>query len=120
MNTRIAFPHRSAFISHAYDDRVEIATLLSALPEEFKPLLFERITVEPYETVSTPIVDAIKTSPALIFLDSPKSRHSFWVVFERELALAFDIPVYRWDCERQCLQAISVAPPWGDDLCVLR
>lgn len=111
MSTRIAFPHRRAFISHAYDDSAEIATLRSALPEDFQPFLFERIEVEPHEAVSTPIIDAIKAAPALIFLDSTTSKQSFWVTFERELALASGIPVYRWDCARQCLQAISVVPP---------
>ncbi len=111
MSTRIAFPHRSAFISHAYEDSAEVATLRSALPEDFQPLLFERIEVEPYEAVSTPIIDAIKAAPALIFLDSTTSRQSFWVTFERELALASGIPVYQWDCERQYLHAVSVVPP---------
>jgi hypothetical protein len=111
MATKISFPHQRAFISYDYDDEGEIEPLVSALPADFDPIRFPPITVEPHETVSTPIIDAIKAAPALIFVDSTTSARSFWVTFEREVALASDVPVYRWDCTTRSLHAITIIPP---------
>lgn len=107
----IDFPFEQAFISHAYSDEMDVENLLTLMPSSFVPILFPVIKVVPQEYVSSPIIDAIRNAPALIFLESAASRDSFWVNFERNVAFDFGVPVYAWNADTGSLRAVRGIHP---------
>ncbi len=104
-------PESGAFVSYSYEDSNAIDILRSALPDNHQITLFAPIMVEPHETVGAPIIDAIKNSSGLICLDTPDSRTSFWVTFERETALSLGLPTYAFDPARRAFRRVHVQPP---------
>lgn len=94
MNAAIPGP-RSCFISHSYGDEAALAACLAKpLPEGREPFVFPPIEVSPNEAVSDALILAIKGCGGLVYFDTPQSRASFWVGFERNLAARLGKSVY--------------------------
>lgn len=76
------------FISHAYADKDARRLLVASLPSRrVKPYIFPEIVVTPEQRVSDDLVTEVTRSRGLIFLMGGASAESFWVAFERRMAL---------------------------------
>lgn len=89
-----------SFISHSYQDRDDLQRLLALLPSNFSPKIFPPIRVLPTEFVSTPLVEAVRASPALVYLAERHSSTSPWVAIERDIALRAGKPVFAFHASR--------------------
>lgn len=85
---------RRCFISHSYGDGAELALLKQRLPAHVEPVIFPPIDTSPMHRVSDDLIKAITSCEGLIRLTGPKSLQSFWVSFERDLALRTGMKVY--------------------------
>lgn len=91
---------RRYFISHAYADQPALARLLATrLPDKAEPFIFPPIKVSPDERVSDDLVQAVAACDGLIYLQDDASQRSFWVGFERNLALRLGKPVFAFSAQ---------------------
>lgn len=86
-------PH-GAFISHSYSDQSSLQRLLALLPPDFEPTMRQPIEVLPTEFVSTPLIEAVRASSALIYMAEGKAGESPWVAIELDTALRAGKPVF--------------------------
>lgn len=103
-------PTGQTFISYAYGDdgaarALEQIELPAAILEFFEP-----IEVPPYQMVSEKLVSAIQACDSLIYIDTPKSRHSPWVTLETDYARRNSKPVFRFQADDGLLQRDNKAP----------
>jgi hypothetical protein len=115
---------RRCFISHAYQDKGGLKSLLATLPDHVEPVIFPRRDPDPESAVSNGIVVTILDCPGLIYIDSGISQKSFWVSFERDYALRADRAVFAYDPQIQQFRRdtsppltleIQVVSHWKDD-----
>jgi hypothetical protein len=85
------------FVSHAYDDSELLDSLKGKLWWWMHPVIFPATQVPVDQLVSNPILQRIRECHGLIFLETPKSRASFWVSMERDYAIRQGKPVYALD-----------------------
>jgi hypothetical protein len=90
--TRRFWPARY-FISHSYQDKAAREHLISLLPKGIRPFVFQPIKVTPDQRVSDDLVKAVSRSHGLVYLEGGASAESFWVAFERRMALRARKPV---------------------------
>lgn len=87
------------FVSHSYRDAAARTLLVSLLPKRVRPFIFQQIDVTPDQRVSDDLVDAVNRSHGLVYLKGGASAASFWVAFERRMALRAGKPVVAFDPE---------------------
>jgi hypothetical protein len=87
------------FISHSYRDEMQRDLLVELLPKSVRPFIFQPIEVSPDRRVSDDLVKAVNGSHGLIHLEGGASAQSFWVAFERRMALRAGKPVVGFDPE---------------------
>jgi hypothetical protein len=105
------------FVSHAYGDADALAACLCRrMPGGAKPVVFPAITVTPDEAVSSALIDAIRSASALVYLDTARSRQSFWVGFERNIAARLGKPVYAFRPRRPLFAVTRDRRPAQDPL----
>lgn len=76
------------FISHSYSDKDARGVLVTSLPKKrARPYIFPEIIVTPEQRVSDDLVTQVTRSDGLIYLTGGASAESFWVAFERRVAL---------------------------------
>jgi nucleoside 2-deoxyribosyltransferase len=90
------------FISHAYRDDDALNRLGdAALPDAASPVIFPAIEVSASQRVSDDLMAAIRDCDGLVYLDTARSKTSFWVLFERNYALRLGKPVYAFNPRRR-------------------
>ncbi len=87
------------FISHAYADKDARTVLVASLPKCARAYVFPEIVVTPEQRVSDDLVAEVSRSYGLIYLTGGVSAQSFWVAFERRMALRAGKPVLAFDPE---------------------
>lgn len=84
----------SCFVSHCYGDEAMLAACLQHMPEHgLEPFVFPPTDVTPDEAISENLISAIRSCPRFVYLDTVRSRGSFWVGFERNIAARLGKPV---------------------------
>lgn len=101
------------FISHSYRDKAARDLLVSRLPKGIRPFIFPQIDVPPDRRVSDDLVAAVNASHGLVYLEGGVSAESFWVAFERRMALRARKPVIAFDpaTERFSRPAVKLVDP---------
>lgn len=87
------------FVSHSYRDEAARALLVSLLPKRVRPFIFQPIDVTPDQRVSDDLIAAVNRSHGLVYLKGGASAESFWVAFERRMALRAGKPIVAFDPE---------------------
>jgi hypothetical protein len=95
-NNNIQLPKGKCFVSHSYQDAKYIADLSPYIQADTNLFKFPRIDVSRKEMVSNAFLKEIRFSTSLVYLDSPNSSNSPWVILERDYALRSGIKVFRF------------------------
>ncbi len=91
---------RSCFISHSYGDQTTLSACLERrFPNGWRPYVFPPLET-PQQAISEHLIDAVTACDGFVYLDTPTSRGSFWVGFERNLAARLGKPVYAFHPRR--------------------
>lgn len=105
--TRRLWPARY-FISHSYRDVAARDLLVSRLPKGVRPFIFPEIAVTPERRVSDDLVAAVNRCHGVVYLEGGASAQSFWVVFERRMALRASKPVIAFNPQTQAFSRHKV------------
>lgn len=83
------------FVSHNYGDEAALAACVRRrMPDGLEPFMFPAMSVTPDQAISSSLIEAISACGAFVYLDTPLSRGSFWVGFERNIAARLGKSVY--------------------------
>jgi hypothetical protein len=86
---------KKCFVSHAYRDTDALRSLTNRLLESGRePYIFPPISVTPDQMVSAQLIREVLGHEGFIFLKEGNSAQSFWVAFERDIALRAGKKVY--------------------------
>lgn len=91
------------FISHSYKD-TDVRRVIQALPRGVRPIVFPPIDLSPSEFVSEHLIAALDRAKSVLVVDSPSSRQSFWVAFERHYAMQRRKRLFRYDSETNSIR----------------
>ncbi len=103
------------FVSHSYGDEAALAACMkSTLPGRMRGFVFPAIAVTPLDPVSDRLIAAIRDCEGFIYLDTPRSRGSFWVGFERNVAARLGKAVHAFRPNRPLFKFVRDRRPAVD------